>query len=122
MAHINDYEIDRILNGWTMTEISAANTAITLTRAAEVGRHHVIQKVDASYSDVTVSGLVQVKFGTTVIGSKNCHGAGALDFSEFGREDPTANQVLVVTLAAGSGGATGTLTVSGYTTGPRAGD
>ena len=118
MAHIDDWRVDRIFNGWTLTDESPADTELSLVKIGEARRHHVIEKIDASYSDVLVSGLLTVKFGKKVITKKYIHGAGALDFPGFGLKTMNANEPVVVVLAAGTGGATAVLTVAGYTSCP----
>ena len=122
MANINDYEIDRIQNAFTENDEGTANADLTVTHPAITQRHNVIVKVDASFSDVAGTGLLTVKFGSTTKGRKYIHGAGALDFSEFGYENPTANEAVSATLSAGGAGITGCLTMTGYTTGIKAGD
>jgi hypothetical protein len=127
MASITDYLVDIVKNSWTVVATADAALA-TATKAAEgvanaspVGagqRHHVVTKVDASYESSTQSGLLQVKFGTTVVGSKWIHGAGALDFGVLGFQNPDSNEAVSAELAAGGAGIEGHITLSGYTTGP----
>lgn len=120
MAHLNDYEIDRIQKQWTENDISTAGAAVTITHAAVAGVSHAIMKVDASYSDPTTSGLLTIKFGSVTKGRKYIHGAGALDFSEAGYENPTANEEVSAVLAAGGGVVVACLTMTGFSTTARA--
>lgn len=118
MAHIDDWRVDRIFNGWTITDESPPDTELSLAKIGERARHHVIEKIDASYSDVLVSGLLTVKFGKKVMAKKYIHGAGALDFPGLGLKTMNANEPVVVVLGAGTSGATGVLTVAGFTSCP----
>ena len=120
MASWIDYLIDLVKHSWVETNQSGTNTALTVTQAAEAGRHHIITKCDASYSSSTASGLLQIKFGSTVVAQKSIHGGGALDWSVFGFQNPDANEAVSATLAAGGSGVTGELSFNGYTTGPDA--
>ena len=106
-----DHEIDRAFYGWTMVGQSVGE--LTLTKAAVPGRHHVIEKVEASYSDRSVSGLVVVKFEDAVVGAKFIHGEGTLEFPGSGRLSPNPNETFAVSLS--DAGAIGIMTVSGYT-------
>ena len=133
MASINDYTIDLVKGSW-VEKANATALLATATRAAEGvaaitmppdgvrepagARHHVVVKVDASYSTSTQSGLLQVKFGTTVIAEKYIHGAGAIDFGMYGHQNDTYNQAVSAELGAGAGGVVGTIAMTGYTTGP----
>jgi hypothetical protein len=121
MADISDYLIDCVQNSWTEPDLQLAG-ATTVTHAAQAKRHHVVMKCDASFDLGTQSGLLQVKFGSTVIAHKIIFGAGALDFGPLGMENPNANEAVSAVLAAGAGGVTGYLVLTGYTTGPRAGE
>ena len=116
MPVIFDSEIDRAFYGWTLVGESEPDTELVLIRPAEVNRLHVIEKIDASYNDVLVSGLLVAKFGEVVVGKKFIHGAGALDYPGYGRRSHRVNEPLTVSLGPGVEGAKGTLTVSGYTT------
>ena len=104
------------------TTLSAADTAATVTHSGEAQRHHVVTKVDFSYSSPNSSGLCTITYGVVTVAQKHCHGAGAVDHGVFGFEDATANQYVVVTLAAGGTGVLGVITITGYTTGPRGTD
>ena len=119
MAHLQDYEIDRVKRSWTEPGTSTAGAELTVTHAAIAGDHHSVVKCDASYSDPTISGLLTIKFGSVTRGVKHVHGAGALDFGEFGLENPTANDAVSATLAGGGGAVVGTITLTGVTTGAR---
>lgn len=119
MAHLIDYEIDVVKNSWVIVATSGAAAVATATKAAEVGRMHIVVKVDASYDTSTDSGLLEVKYASTVKGRKDIHGAGALDYGLLGLQEDTAlNQAVTATLAAGT--AIGHITMTGYSTGPNA--
>ena len=120
MAHIFDYQIDSVKNAWVEDNEGSANTAETVTHAAEVGRQFVVVKCDASYSSPTASGLLQVKYGSDVIGQKYIHGADALDFGWLGFPNSDLNEAVSATLAAGGAGVTGTVSLKGYSTGANA--
>ena len=120
MANIRDYEIDIVKNSSVQTNQSSADTELTVTEAAVTGRHHVVVKCDASYSSSTASGLLTIKVGTTTIGLKSVHGAGALDYGILGFQNPTVNSLISATLAAGGAGVTGELTLTTYSTGANA--
>ena len=120
MAHYIDYLIDQVKNSWVEDNEGSANTAETQTHNAETGRHHVFLKCDASFSSSTASGLLQIKFGTTVVMQKYIHGAGAIDAGDLGFQNATINSLISATLAAGGSGVTGTVTLTGYSTGPNA--
>jgi hypothetical protein len=116
VANYIDYQIDVVKNSWTVATSATAGIA-TATKAAAPGVVHVITKVDLSYSGSTQSGLATVNFGTVAQGTKYIHGAGAIDFGVLGLQNPTANQLVEVVLAAGAGGIVGTIIMTGYTTG-----
>lgn len=122
MANINDYEMDRIQNAWTENDLSTANAPLTVTHPGAIARHNCVVKVDASFNNVLGTGLLTVKFGSVTKGRKYIHGAGALDFSEFGYEDPVANEAVSATLEAGGSTYVGCITMTGYSTGVKAGD
>ena len=122
MASVADYEMDRIQNAWAENDLGTANADWTVTRAARAQHHNVVVKVDASFSTIDGAGLLTVKFGTVTKGRKYVFGAGALDFSEFGYEDPVANEAVSATLSAGGTGILGCITMTGYTTAVKAGD
>jgi hypothetical protein len=119
--------IDIVKNSWTVvatadgalaTATKAAAGVANATPVAAGQRHHGIVKVDASYESSTQSGLLQVKFGTTVVGSKWIHGAGAIDFGVYGFLNPDSNEAVSAELAAGGAGIEGHITMTGFTTGP----
>lgn len=122
MASVNDYEMDRIQNAWTENDVSTANAAVTVTRTAATGKHHCVVKVDASFSDVLGTGLLTIKFGTVTKARKYVHGSGAIDFSEFGYENPVVSELVSATLAAGGSTYIGCVTMTGYSTAVKAGD
>lgn len=127
MASLTDYLQDLVQNSWTEVASAVAGLA-TATRAAEgaasgaAARHHIVCKCDASYSSSTQSGLLEIKFGTTVVAAKYCHGQTAIDFGIFGLENRDANEAVSAELAAGAGGITGKITLTGYSSGNRPGD
>jgi hypothetical protein len=114
--------MDRIQNAWTENDIGTANADLTVTHGATIKKHNVVIKVDASFSDVLGTGLLTVKFGAVTKGRKYIFGAGALDFSEFGYENPVANEAVSATLTAGGVAILGCITMTGYSTGVKAGD
>src|SRR5262245_53535291 len=117
MAGMSDYWTDVVKGSWvekanatallaTATRVAEGDSAITPSattlRESAGARHHVVVKVDASYSTSTQSGLLQIKFGTTVVAEKHIHGAGALDFGQLGFQNPTSNQAVSAELQAGA--------------------
>lgn len=123
MSALQDYEMDRIQKSWSATDKSGANAAVTVTKSTpRATDHNVIVKVDASFSNILGTGLLTVKEGSRIVGEKYIHGAGALDFSEFGKENTTAGEDVSATLSAGGSGYIGCVTMVGYTTGSRADD
>jgi len=119
MAHLFDYLLDLVRHSWVEVVQSAANSVGTVTRSAEAQRHHVVTKVDASFSASTSSAELTVSYNSVVIARKDIHGAGALDFGILGFENATVNTAVAASLAAGGAGVTGDVTMTGYTTGPR---
>jgi hypothetical protein len=121
MAHLLDYLIDIVKNSW-VEKGGATVGLLTVTRAAAVGRHHIICKVDASYASSTASHELRVYFNTggsrVIVGRKHIHGAGALDFGELGLQNPTINQAVEAELDADA--SAGDITFTGYSTGPDA--
>src|SRR5437867_8993625 len=117
MAALEDHLIDLVKNSFVAIDQQTAALA-TATKAAQAQRHHVVCKVDASYSSSSQSGELVVKFGTTVVARKHIHGAGALDFGIYGFQNPTVNTAVSAELAAGAGGIVGDVALTGYTTGP----
>src|SRR3972149_7078881 len=89
------------------TETNALAVATVVAPGTEYRNRPV--KVDASYSSSTVSGLLQIKSGATVIAEKYIHGAGALDYSDFGIAALNRNEAVSAGLAAGGGALVGTL-------------
>ena len=119
MAHWLDYLIDIVKNAWTEpTAVGADNTAVTATHTGQAQRHHVVCKVDASYDDSAATGVLTVLHGTTNIGRKHIHGAGAIDFGVFGFENSTVNDDVSASLSAVAATG-GVITMTGYSTGPR---
>jgi hypothetical protein len=116
VASFMDYLVDVVKNSWVVSASATANIA-TATKAAQPGCVHVITKIDLSYSGSTQSGLATVNFGTVALTTKYIHGAGAIDFGVLGIQNPDANELVEVALAAGAGGVVGTVTMTGYTTG-----
>jgi hypothetical protein len=117
VAHIDDHLLDAVKNSWSVPDQKTNDVAIATT-AAIAGRHHVIFKVDASYSTATVDGEITILFGVAVVARKQIHGAGAIDFGIFGFQNPTVNQAVSAQLTAGGVGVDGDVNMSGYTTGP----
>lgn len=93
------------------TQTGALTTA---TVAAVANANHLFLKCEASYSNGASSGLLEIKFGTTVVGSKYIHGAGAIDAAVFGMKNPNQNEAISAELAAVAT-VTGTVTLSYYT-------
>lgn len=119
MASLADYQIDSVKSSFVVVT-QATNAVATATKSAVAGRHHVVCKVDASYSSSSVSGELTVKFGTTVVARKHIHGAGAIDFGALGFQNPTVNDDVSAVLASGGVGIDGDITFTGYSTGPNA--
>ena len=121
MGTLNDYMVDQVSNSLVgLGSQLAAQLTVALPAVAK--RHNVVVKCDASYSTSTQSGLLQILFGSTVVAHKIIHGAGAIDFGGLGHENRNANEAVSAVLAAGAGGVTGYITLTAYTTGPRAGE
>ena len=95
---------------------NATNLLATATLAAPgAGNRNSVLKVDASYGDSTVTGLLQVKSGATVIAEKAIHGAGAIDFDgDFGRVADSQNEAMTAELAAGGAGVVGYVVIQGF--------
>jgi hypothetical protein len=93
-------------------QTNAVATATVVAPGAEY-RNRVV-KIDASYSSSTVSGLLMLKSGVTVIAEKYIHGAGALDYSDFGIAALARNEAVSAELAAGGAAIVGTVTLSGF--------
>jgi len=119
VAGLFDYLIDVVRHSWVEVVQGAANSVATVTHSAEAQRHHIVTKVDASYSVSTASGELTVSYDAVVVARKHVHAAGAIDFGILGFENPTANTTVAASLAAGGGGVVGDVTLSGYSTGPR---
>jgi len=96
---------------------SKDNALATATLAApgEYYRNSVL-KVESSYSSASVTGLLQIKDGTTVIAEKYIHGAGAIDFDNIiGHPSAARNQAMSAELAAsGTGGVLGKVFLVGF--------
>lgn len=120
MAHWIDYLIDSVKNSQVDTNQSSTDTALTVTRVAISGRHHVILRCDASYSNSTASGELTLLFGTTIIARKDIHGEGKLEFGFLGYQNPDVGELVEAQLAAGGSGITGDITFTTYSTGPNA--
>lgn len=105
---------DRIQDSDTALD-SQVNALATGTVAAAVGRSHVFLKCEASYSASTSTGLLQIKFGTTVKLEKYIHGAGAIDAGVMGMINRVQNEAISAELSAGGVGVTGKVTLSYYT-------
>lgn len=121
MAALEDYLIDGVKNSIVSVPTPADNAITTATHAAQPGRHLIAVKCDASYSSSTTSGELTILFGAVIIARKFIHGAGALDFGFLGHQNRTVNQLIEAKLAAsGTGGVTGSVTFTAYSTGPNA--
>lgn len=87
----------------------ASNTAAVITLAAVVGRSHVVQAIQWSYSEVPTGGRLTVTFGVTVEFDVDITAAGP---GGFGCLLPAGtNSLVTITLAAGGGTCTGKLNV-----------
>ena len=117
MAHWIDFLIDSVKNSQVDTQQSGSDAAQTVTRAAAVGRHHVIMKCDASYSSSSASGELTLYFGTVTIARKDINGAGAIDFGFLGFQNPDVNEKVEAQLAAGGTGVTSDIVFTTYSTG-----
>jgi len=122
MASLFDYLIDLVRNSWTEPVQSAGNSVATATHSAEAQRHHVVTKVDASYSSSTASGELTISYNSVVVARKHVHAAGAIDFGLLGFENATVNTAVAASLTAGGAGVVGDITLTGYSTGPRSSD
>lgn len=117
MPHFRDFETDEVQHSWTENGTSGDNASLTVTRAAEAGRNHVVVTADFSYQASTVDGEARILFGATVIARKFIHGAGAITVGHRGRINTTANQAVSAELdAGGAPGDFGRITLSGWTT------
>lgn len=92
---------------------SAVGATATATKAALAGHRHYIVQVDASYSDSTKSGLLQVKSGAAVVAEKYVHGSGAFDFAPIGLDAENANEAVSAELE-GVAATTGKITLMGF--------
>ena len=116
MPSIYDIHADRLEHAFAATG-SATASLLTVTQTGIANRAHAVVKVDASYSTSTVSGLLTVVLGSTTLGAKYIHGAGALDFAaDVGYLDTVGGQTFTATLDSGGGGIVGTIVMSGFTT------
>lgn len=93
---------------------SQDNSDATATHAAIARRTHVITGVVASYGDSSVSGLLQVKKGSTVVIEHYVHGADSLAMELKVDENQAVSAVLA---ASGAGGTLGKVNITGYTLG-----
>ena len=105
---------DRIQDSNTAQD-TQTNALATATVAAITGRSHVFLKCEASYSVSTSSGLLQIKFGTTVKMEKYIHGAGAIDAGILGMINPVQGEAISAELAAGGVAVLGKVCLSYYT-------
>lgn len=97
-------------NDWTEKDSDTA-AVVTATRAAATnGNVHVIVSVAASYSDPTISGLLQILFGATVMLEHYVHGADVVPFAVRGNQ----NEAVSATLASGGGAVVGKISIAGY--------
>lgn len=95
------------------SQVNALASAVL--SAPGVGRRNGVLMVDASFSDSTKSGLLQVKSGAVVIDEKYIHGAGALDYDhDVGRPANLPNEAVTAELAAGGVGVTGKVSIKGF--------
>lgn len=116
MPSIYDVHADRLEHAFSANG-NATASLLTVTQTGVALRAHSVVKVDASYSVSTVSGLLTVALGSTTLGTKYIHGAGALDFAaDVGYLDTTGGVTFTATLDSGGGGIVGTIVMSGFTT------
>lgn len=96
---------------WTVPDTSAANAAITVTKAAQASTRHSIMLVIASFSAAAV-GLLTVKKGADVWFERYVHNAAEIEIPGGGvRGD--SNEDVSATLAAGGAGIVGKLAIAG---------
>ena len=112
MANLADHELAPFRRSWSVVASATAADA-TATKAGVPGHRHFLVTVDASYSGSSTSGLLTVRFGTTVVAQKTIHGAGAFDFTYKGLAAGIGEDISA-TLAAGGTGVTGHVTISGF--------
>ena len=97
---------------WSETTVADDATAIA-TRAAASGKAHYLTSVSASYS-VTNSGLLELKDGTTVLGSYHVYDSRDIPFPKPLRVT-TGASVSVELAASGTPGQDGSVVITGFT-------
>jgi len=112
MPNFRDYELAKHIAPWSV--VAAADNAVaTAAKAASPSQRHYVLAVDAGYSTASISGILTVKRGTTVIAQKPIHGAGAFDFP-YGLPGNVNEAVSAELTASGSPGVLGYVTLHGY--------
>lgn len=95
------------------SQVNAVATA-TFAAPSATWRNRIL-RVDATYSDGTVSGTLSIKFGTTVVAERSVHGIAAFDFDlEVGFPADNRNQAVSAELTAGGAGITGKVFMQGF--------
>lgn len=117
MPSYMDYMVDRVQRAGIAKD-SQDNAAGTASAAAPgAGQRYIITKADGSFTSSTISKLLQVKVGATVIDEKYIHGAGAIDFGFDGYQVAENTAISAVLEASGTGAVLGKVTLKFYTTG-----
>lgn len=97
--------------GW-VEAANATNDVATATHAAHAQRQHIVDAVDASFSDSTKSAVLQIKDGTTVIWQGKVHGSFSQQFPSGISITPAAACSAV--LAAGGSAIVGYVNLHGH--------
>lgn len=119
MAELSLYDLEFWkFKGAVLDDDLQTNALATATLAAPgAGFRNRVVKVDASYETSSTSGLLTVKSGSTTIARKYIHGAGAIDFSDFGFAALAGDEAISAELAAsGTAGVDGIVSISGFKT------
>lgn len=103
----------RFTNSWA-EKANNTNAVATATHSAVAGQRHYIVQVDASFSTSTVSGMLRVKSGSTVLVEKTIHGAGAFDFADTPQDALNVNEAVSAELDAGGAGIIGHINIVGF--------
>ena len=110
-------EVSQEPDNWTLSGTSAANVAVSVTRAApNGGRSNYVTAVVASYSTSGAIGILTITDGagkTYLSQYVSTAGNGVMSFPEHLRIDP--GQSVIATLAAAGGGVIGKVNLVGET-------
>jgi hypothetical protein len=98
------------------TDAPAANTAAVITLAAQAGLSNVIGEVYWSYDDTPTGGELTIEDGAgTTVFQQHITNGGPGFFQFLYPKRGTANTAMIVTLAAGGAGISGTLNITAWT-------